>query len=79
MEQVDTIDIDSEPLLNKAFDTEPYTYILNKNSAFIIGDLVKKKYIELNLVLTQFEKKDPDYLEFLHYTKPEFIKNSKDN
>jgi len=76
---VDTIDIDSEPLLNKAFDVEPYTYILNKNTCFITGDLVKKKYIELHLVLDQFEKKDPVLLEFLHYTKPELIKNSKDN
>ena len=76
---MDTIDIESEPLLNKAFDVEPYTYIINKNTCFITGDLVKKKYIELNLVLEQFEKIDPDYLEFLHYTKPEHIQNFKDN
>ena len=37
-------DVEEEPLLNTAFDLEPYNYIHNKNSSFLSGDLVKNNH-----------------------------------
>lgn len=67
----------SSPLFNRAFDVEAYNYLINKNTCFITGDLVKQKYLELQYVLQNFEKKDPTYLEILNYKKEGKPKKSK--
>ena len=63
-------DVEEEPLLNTAFDLEPYNYIQNKTSSFLSGALVKNNHQELKLVLQNFERIDPEYLEILHYNHP---------
>ena len=63
-------DVEEEPLLNTAFDLEPYNYIHNKTSSFLSGNLVKNNHKELQLVLQNFERIDPKYLEILHYNHP---------
>ena len=70
--------IDSSPLFGRAFDHVAYNYLINQNTCFITGDLVKKKYLELQKVLQNFERIDPILLEIITYKKQQ-IKKHKDD
>lgn len=69
LENMDNDDLESSPLFGRAFDVEAYNYILNRTTCFMQGDLVKKKYLELENVLQNFERINPNYLELLNYKK----------
>jgi hypothetical protein len=56
------------PLLDKAFDIEAFTYMLNRNSCFTSGNLMYGNFIKLQSILVNLLKYDPVYLEVLHYT-----------
>ena len=60
------------PLLDQAFDIEAFTYMLNKNSCFTSGNMMKDNFLKLQSILSNLMKSDPIYLEVLHY----FIDNS---
>ena len=51
LENMDNDDLESSPLFGRAFDVEAYNYLLNRETCFMKGDLVKKKYLELENVL----------------------------
>jgi hypothetical protein len=36
-----------EPLMDKAFDLEAFTYMLNKNNCFTSGNLMKDSFLKL--------------------------------
>jgi hypothetical protein len=57
-----------DPLLDKAFDIEAFTYMLNKNSCFTSGSLLNENFLKLQSILANLIKNDPIYLEVLHYT-----------
>ena len=69
LETMDNDELDSSPLFGRGFDVEAYNYLLNKNTCFMTGDLVKKKYLELEMCLQNFERIDPVYLELLNYKR----------
>ena len=70
--------VDSEPMLNKAFDKEAFTYILNKKSCFSGGSLVTKNHFKLQKVLAKLE--EIGGLEILHYCyKEEDNRKEKEN
>lgn len=57
-----------DPCLGKLFDPEPYNYIYNKSTSFIDGDFVSNDHNQLNYVLEELEKIDPNSLEIINYT-----------
>jgi len=61
-------DEEIDPLLDKAFDLEAFTYMLNKNSCFTSGNLTKDDFMKLQQVLKRLLDHDEVYLEILHYT-----------
>jgi hypothetical protein len=64
--EVNMSNVSTEPMLNKAFDIEAFTYILNKKSCFG-GNLVTKNLFKLQSVLTKLMEEDVGHLEILHY------------
>ena len=69
IEEIDVkADSQLEPLLDKAFDLEAFTFMLNKNSCFTSGNLMKNNFLKLQQVLKKLLEFDPKYLEILHYT-----------
>ena len=69
LEKMENDEIEESPLFGRGFDVEAYNYLLNKNTCFMTGDLVKKKYQELEMCLQNFERIDPVYLELLNYKR----------
>lgn len=53
------------------FDVEGYDFILNKNTIFTEGSLVKKDYEKLLFILQHYNRLDPTLLESLHYMTPD--------
>jgi hypothetical protein len=49
------------------FDIEGYDYVLNRNTVFTEGTLVKQEFEKLKFILSNYHKLDPVYLESLHY------------
>ena len=49
------------------FDSEPYNYLLNKSTSFLDGNFVRMDPAQLQTVLQNFEKLDPQLLDLLHY------------
>ena len=70
IEEIDdnTGEMQDAPLLDKAFDIEAFTYMLNRNSCFTSGNLMYGNFIKLQRILINMLKYDPVYLEVLHYT-----------
>ena len=69
LEEAEIDAIGTSPLFGRAFDQVAYNYLINQNTCFITGDLVKKKYLELQFVLQNFERIDPILLEIITYKK----------
>ena len=69
LEEMENDEVESSPLFGRAFDQVAYNYLINRSTCFITGDLVKKKYLELQGVLQNFERIDPVLLEILSYKK----------
>jgi len=65
----DKIEINDELMKGNIFDPEAYNYIYNKSTSFIDGDFIYQDHMQLEKVLTNFNKLDPDYLELLHYVQ----------
>lgn len=78
-EEID-VDGDSQldPLLDKAFDLEAFTYMLNKNSCFSSGTMAREDFNKLSQVLKKLLEQDEVYLEVLHYTIVTAIKQDED-
>lgn len=53
------------------FDVEGYDYVLNRNTIFTEGSLVKQDYEKLNFILMHYNRLDPTLLESLHYMTKE--------
>jgi hypothetical protein len=53
------------------FDIEGYDYIINRNTMFTEGQLVKQDFEKLNFILKNYLLLDPNYLESLHYKNEE--------
>lgn len=51
LETMENDEIEDSPFFGRGFDVEAYNYLLNKNTCFMTGDLVKKKYLELEICL----------------------------
>ena len=49
------------------FDIEGYDFILNKNTLFTEGNLVKHDFEKLKFILEKYLDLDPVLLESLHY------------
>ena len=48
IEEIDVkVDSQLEPILDKAFDLEAFTFMLNKNSCFTSGNLMKDNFLKL--------------------------------
>jgi hypothetical protein len=60
------------PNLGKHFDPEPYNYIYNRSTSFIDGNFVSNDHTQLNYVLEELEKIDPNSLEIINYTNEVF-------
>lgn len=67
LEEMENDEIESSPMFGRAFDQVAYNYLINRSTCFITGDLVKKRYLELQGVLQNFERIDPVLLEILSY------------
>ena len=69
IEQIETQDLEDEPLLNMAFDIEAFNYILDRDSNLINGKIAKQSFLKYQLLLDKMMEIDPIYLEILHYTR----------
>jgi len=49
------------------FDPEPYNYLFNKSNSFLDGNFVQTNHPELERVLENFAKIDPQLFELLVY------------
>lgn len=49
------------------FDPEPYNYLYNKSTSFLDGNMVRNNHAELEHVLSNFSRIDPDLFELLVY------------
>ena len=52
---------------NHKFDIEGYNYIIERNSIFTRGDLIKSNYEKLAFILKNYEEIDSILLETLNY------------
>jgi len=46
IEQIETQDLEDEPLLNMAFDIEAFNYILDRDSNLINGKIAKQSFLK---------------------------------
>ena len=51
------------------FDPEPYNYLFNKSNSFLDGNFVQTNHPELERVLENFSKIDPQLFELLVYNQ----------
>ena len=63
------IEIEDESIQGNVFDLEAYNYMYNKSTSFIDGTFVTNDHNQLNYVLEELEKIDPNHLEILNYTQ----------
>lgn len=63
----DNFDVNSHVQEDFLFDIEGYDFILNRNTLFTEGNLVKQDYEQLKFILENYQKIDPVFLESLHY------------
>ena len=61
----ENFDKNSFSMTDYLFDLEGYDYILNRNSIFTEGNLVKQEYEKLLFILKSYAQKNPMLLEIL--------------
>ena len=63
------IERNDSALKTNVFDPEPYNYIFNKGTSFTDGDFVYTDHRQLERVLKNFAKINPDLLEIIVYNQ----------
>jgi len=67
----------ADQLLKRAFDPEPFTFVLNKQTCFTQGNWLISDYSRLKSVLSNLERINPNLLEMLHFTSDGTVKSEE--
>lgn len=66
----DKLEQNDELCKKNLFDVTPYNYIFNRSSAFLDSFFVADNHMDLEEVLKNCMKYDPDIIELLAYVQP---------